>query len=167
MSLIKVEMSACSADVEFLCEEVSIFIIPKFNMPAITLFDDRLVGPFRAAVPVSVPLWLGLQLRKAEKCNVQCPTWLEKQSLTEHLEKETNDELFSQLHFHYIEIAKLLLHYAREDIENASEVEVLLCDICDARAAKIRSGLLQLDGAGIIFKVSHCFHGLISIHCLS
>ena len=33
-------------------------------------------GPFRPQIPVTVPLWLGIAMKKRSKCRIQPPEWM-------------------------------------------------------------------------------------------
>jgi len=33
-------------------------------------------GPFRPQIPVTVPLWLGIAMKKRSKCRIQPPSWM-------------------------------------------------------------------------------------------
>lgn len=83
-------------------------------------------GPFIDNVPIQVPLWLALQLKKIGHCHISPPEWLTvgalvlsdrdytiEQSLAENLRqilKQEREELnFASLPSHYIEISELLL----------------------------------------------------------
>jgi hypothetical protein len=37
---------------------------------------QREVGPFRPSIPVEVPLWLALVLKRRRKCKIVAPDWL-------------------------------------------------------------------------------------------
>ena len=38
-------------------------------------------GPFQPNIPVQVPLWLALLLKKRNKCRVQAPEWMQPDKL--------------------------------------------------------------------------------------
>ncbi|KAG0581996.1 hypothetical protein KC19_3G025900 [Ceratodon purpureus] len=95
-------------------------------------------GPFRPQIPVTVPLWLGIAMKKRSKCRIQPPDWMSVERLSEVLEMEREaPREFQPLPFHYVEIAKLLLDNAREDFENNYMVQSLLEDIKDVRWDKV------------------------------
>jgi hypothetical protein len=105
-------------------------------------------GPFRPQIPVGVPLWLAMILKKQGKCNVIPPRWLDVTTLNCVIELERGDDVFQvktthfcvrraqmcaqklaltfciflsqALPFHYIELATDLCKYAREDLQDWS-----------------------------------------------
>jgi GINS complex subunit 2 len=90
-------------------------------------------GPFKAATHTQVPLWLAIYLRKLQKCRIKAPDWMDlglfaaacllalnrcvsslAEALESHKKREQSRELFEPIHFHFMEIAALLLtQYAR------------------------------------------------------
>src|SRR4051812_33586543 len=81
------------AELEFLAEEEFIFIRPNFSQAAIPLALSKPVGPFKPPLPVEVPLWMALQLKKQRRCDVVCPSWLSVSRLEQWLEKESSQDL--------------------------------------------------------------------------
>lgn len=51
-------------------------------------------GPFRPQIPVGVPLWLAMILKKQGKCNVIPPRWLDVATLNTVIEAERSDDVF-------------------------------------------------------------------------
>lgn len=51
-------------------------------------------GPFRPQIPVGVPLWLAMILKKQGKCNVVPPRWLDVTTLNNVNELERSDDVF-------------------------------------------------------------------------
>lgn len=62
-------------EVEFLAEKEQISIVPMFSHTIIHLISGD-VGPFRASLPVKVPLWLGINLKQQRKCKIYPPDWM-------------------------------------------------------------------------------------------
>lgn len=78
------------AEIEFMAEQEYISIIPKFSdMRRIHLIAGD-IGPFRAGIPVSVPIWVAITLRKKEKCTIIPPEWMDVDLLENKLEEEKN-----------------------------------------------------------------------------
>lgn len=78
------------AEIEFIAEEEKISVIPKFNdIRTIHLISGD-VGPFRAGIPVAVPLWVAISLRQKEKCTIVAPEWMDVEILEAKLEEEKN-----------------------------------------------------------------------------
>src|SRR3989338_2072546 len=50
------------------------------------------VGPGAPAVAVEVPLWVALQLRRADRCQVRAPAWMRPEFLAAQLERERADD---------------------------------------------------------------------------
>lgn len=55
-------------------------------------------GPFRPQIPVGVPFWLAMILKKQGKCNVIPPGWLDVTTIKSILEKERGDDVFQVRH---------------------------------------------------------------------
>ena len=105
-------------------------------------------GPLYPGMPCDMPLWLALQLRRTGKCTIVVPEWMTVARLEASIEDERKSERFSELPFHYIEIAQLLMTYAREDIHSPDQVQVLLQDLESIRMDRIKLGLmLMAEGA--------------------
>ena len=90
-------------------EEELIEILPTFTEGAVAALTGDL-GPFRAGVPVAVPLWAALRLKADQRCRVVPPAWLAPPFLAraKAMERERADA-FAPLPFYYIEVARLLL----------------------------------------------------------
>jgi GINS complex subunit 2 len=129
------------AEIEFIAEKQSITIIPNFSENRITLLTCQ-VGPFNPSMPVSVPLWLAVNLKQQQRCRIQPPDWLSVEKLVQTKQDESNSELFTPMPSeHYIEISTLLLNNASDDIPQPDEVRALIKDIIDLRTAKLRRSI--------------------------
>ncbi|KAH9533605.1 hypothetical protein CY35_18G061300 [Sphagnum magellanicum] len=151
---------------EFLGEDETISIIPNVRMEAVQLICGDF-GPFYPQIPVKVPLWLGIAMKKRSKCRIQPPDWMSVERLAQVLDDEREaPREFQPLPFHYVEISRLLLDKllkligclspweclcwlfmgsAREDFENNFMVQSLLEDIKDVRWDKVEAGLKTLS----------------------
>ena len=58
-------------------EDTLVTIIPKFSRRDPYRFIGGTYGPFIPNLPVKVPLWLALHLKKNQKCQIQAPLWLD------------------------------------------------------------------------------------------
>uniref|UniRef100_UPI00358EB721 DNA replication complex GINS protein PSF2 n=1 Tax=Myxine glutinosa TaxID=7769 RepID=UPI00358EB721 len=126
------------AEVEFLAEKEMVSIIPNFSLDKIYLIGGDL-GPFNPGLPVQVPVWLALNLKQRQKCRVQVPEWMDVEKLQEIKEQEQESDIFTPMpNPHYMELSKMLLHQAPDDIPNADDVRTLLKDVWDTRMAKLR-----------------------------
>ncbi|MCO5556839.1 hypothetical protein L7F22_017629 [Adiantum nelumboides] len=135
-----------AAEVEFLAEDEQIDIVPNVRLDTLHMICGD-YGPFRPQIPVRVPLWLAIALKKRSKCRIQPPDWMSVEKLTQVLEEEREaPREFQPLPFHYVEISRLLFDHARDDITDPYLVRSLLEDIRDVRFHKVESGLETLTG---------------------
>ncbi|CAG9763870.1 unnamed protein product [Ceutorhynchus assimilis] len=74
-------------EVEFWAEKSLVEIVPTFNSPALFLIGGD-VGPFRATIPVRVPLWMAIDLKKRQQCKIVPPDWMDVDYLTRLKEEE-------------------------------------------------------------------------------
>ena len=77
--------------IEFIGEKSMISVIPNFSFDPLHLISGS-VGPFRAGLPVHVPLWLGIHLRKQQKCRIVPPQWMDMDLLEEIKEEEKRNK---------------------------------------------------------------------------
>ncbi|PFH51287.1 hypothetical protein AMATHDRAFT_142835 [Amanita thiersii Skay4041] len=132
------------SELEFVACQQLVEIVPLISMER-TAFISGAYGPLKPPNRVKVPLWLAINLKSKKKCHIVPPSWLTVDNLKERLEEETTNNGFSKLPFRYIEVSKLLLDIAPDDIENPDRLRSLLKDLREARQAKCRSGLSQVD----------------------
>ncbi|GAB0098893.1 DNA replication complex GINS protein PSF2 [Sergentomyia squamirostris] len=126
-------------EIEFLSENTTVGIIPNFTSESIHLISGS-IGPFRAGLPVHVPLWLGVHLRKQQRCRFVTPDWMNVDSLEELKDEEKQQASFVRMPCrHYMPVAKLILSVAAEDIPASSEIRTLIKDIYDTRNSKFRT----------------------------
>ncbi|KAI9205443.1 GINS complex, PSF2 component [Polychytrium aggregatum] len=131
-------------EVVFMAENESVTIVPSVPMPQLQLISG-FYGPFRPPTQAEVPLWLAISLKKKDKCSIRPPAWLAIEHLQNKLEQERNHDDFSDLPFHHLEMAHLLLESASDDIEKPDTVRTLLKDIREVRQGKSRKGLSELN----------------------
>lgn len=84
---LKFKPSMDPSEVEFLGEKRLVSIIPNFNLDVIYLISGS-VGPFRAGLPVKVPIWLAVCLKQKQKCRIINQEWMEVEDLNERKEME-------------------------------------------------------------------------------
>lgn len=66
-------------------------------------------GKFEPNQPVDVPIWLAIELRKRNQCEIKLPPWMTLKELKEVVAKERTDmSSFQPLPFHYIEVRRSL-----------------------------------------------------------
>ena len=126
------------SEIEFLAERQLIQIVPNFTAGKLLLLQGDF-GPFKAGLPVEVPLWMGINLRQRQKCRFLKPDWLDVEQLEEAKEAEKTTPSFTQLPNPNLFVAtQLILDVATGDIPRADEIRTMIKDIWDIRQAKLR-----------------------------
>lgn len=93
---------------EFLAEDELIEIVPTFR------YDQQLnlitgdFGPFRPSVPVKVPMWLAINLRRQNKCSIISPNWVNSLPRIQEQQENETGKLLPPPNEHWKEILKLL-----------------------------------------------------------
>ncbi|KAF9448979.1 Psf2-domain-containing protein [Macrolepiota fuliginosa MF-IS2] len=131
-------------ELELIATQQLIEIIPLVSMER-TVFISGVYGPLRPPNKAKVPLWIAVNLKMKRKCHIIAPNWLTIEYLQNQLALETSNPAFSELPFRYMEISKVLLDVASDDLEQPDKLRSLLKDFREARQAKSREGLKQLD----------------------
>lgn len=125
-------------EIEFVGENEEIGVIPNFNFDPIHLISGT-IGPFRAGIPLHIPLWIAIHLRKQQKCRIVTPEWMEVEFLEDLKEEEKRTNGFLKMPSpHYMIIAKLVMGAAMEDITNSEQIKTLIKDLFDMRTSKLR-----------------------------
>uniref|UniRef100_A0AAZ3QGB4 GINS complex subunit 2 n=2 Tax=Oncorhynchus tshawytscha TaxID=74940 RepID=A0AAZ3QGB4_ONCTS len=84
-----------------------------------------------------VPVWLALNLKQRQKCRIVPPEWMDVEKLEEIRELERKEDTFTPVPSpYYMELTKLLLNHASDNIPKADEIRTLVKDIWDKRIAK-------------------------------
>lgn len=145
-----------TAELEFFAEEEKITIIPKITTsqcdadgrPGYLQLLSGVCGKFEPNKPVDVPLWLALELRKRNQCEIKLPPWMHLSRLRESIHAERMDmSSFQPLPFHYVEVAKLIFTNAKEDIgSNYFKTRDIVTSIQCLRMNKIVQGIKQVQG---------------------
>lgn len=134
------------SEIFFLAEESYVDIVPRQSLKPIQVIGEKIpqLLPMRRT---SVSLWLAILLKNQGRCNIVCPKWLNEDSLKRIAADEVRfADRFSDLPWHWMEISQTLLANASDDIPSApSVVRSLLKDIREARQAKARAGLVELN----------------------
>ncbi|KAJ6515602.1 DNA replication complex GINS protein PSF2 [Mycena sanguinolenta] len=125
------------------CQDL-IEIIPLIRMEK-TAFIAGAYGPLRPPQRASVPIWMALNLKQKKKCHIVAPEWLSVESLEARIKEETTQAKFTELPFHFAEISRVLLDGASDDLQNPDKLRTLLQDLREARQAKARTGLENLE----------------------
>ena len=124
--------------IEFQAENAMIRIEPRFSAPKLFLLQCD-VGPFKAGIPLEVPLWLALSLCQRHKCRIIQPDWMTVDNLTEVKEAEKQEAIFTQLPDPHLFVkAQLIMDVANSDLTRADEVRTIIKDIWDIRQSKLR-----------------------------
>lgn len=128
-------------EIEFLAENMLVEVVPNFNKPKIDLVCGT-VGPFRAGIPVLVPLWLAVNLKGRQKCKLVAPSWMNLEYL-ENLKKDEQDSpKFCKVPSEYYIIeAQIFLRIGVEDISQRDALRTVIKDIWDIRLAKLRTSV--------------------------
>jgi GINS complex subunit 2 len=141
--------SISTAENEFLAESERIQIIPNFDHDSLKFLCGN-YGPFEASIPCFVPIWLAITLRKKGKCQIVAPEWLTVEQLQIHIDRELSQQELTELPYHYLEIATLVLLHAKDDINFPDKISALLKDLENIRMDRIRNNFLKVGG--IYFK---------------
>ncbi|XP_076287246.1 DNA replication complex GINS protein PSF2-like protein [Lasioglossum baleicum] len=129
------------SEVEFLGEKELVSIVPNFSFDTIHLISGS-IGPFRAGLPVKVPIWLAVNLKQQQKCRIINQEWMNADTLNEAKEDEKLSKLFTKMPSnHYIDEAQLLLSHGNEDIPDSDVIRTAIKDIWDIRMSKLRTSI--------------------------
>ncbi|CAH2244232.1 probable DNA replication complex GINS protein PSF2 [Pararge aegeria] len=135
-------------EIEFIGENRIVSIIPNFSYDKIFLISGEF-GPFRAGLPMNVPLWLAVMLKQKQKCRLVPPDWMDMDVLENIKEEEKLSRFFTKMpNEHYMVEAKLILGAASEDIPRAAEIKTIIKDIWDIRMSKLRTSMDALMKSG-------------------
>ncbi|XP_069822418.1 DNA replication complex GINS protein PSF2 [Dendropsophus ebraccatus] len=127
-----------TSEVEFLAEKQLVSIIPNFSLDKVYLIGGD-IGPFNPGLPVQVPLWLAINLKQRQKCRIVPPEWMDVDKLEEIRDNERREDTFTPMpNPHYMELTKLLLNHASDNIPKADDIRTLVKDAWDTRIAKLR-----------------------------
>ncbi|KAF8288829.1 Psf2-domain-containing protein [Clavulina sp. PMI_390] len=147
MSLpVELQPSLTPQELEFIaCNHESIEIVPLFQMDRIRLISG-IYGPFQPPKRATVPLWLAVNLKLKAKCNIIPPDWLSPDFLKQKVKDELSTEGdFTELPFRYMEIAKVLLDVASDDLPSPDRIRLHLKELREARQEKARRGLSLIN----------------------
>lgn len=98
-----------------------------------------------------IPLWVALILKSQDKCNIVPPDWLNVQYLKEKYEEELkNPNKFSDVPWNWLEISKVLVSKAADDLQDPShQLRSVIQDLREVRLVKSRNGLKELNESNI------------------
>uniref|UniRef100_A0A7E4UNT6 DNA replication complex GINS protein PSF2 n=1 Tax=Panagrellus redivivus TaxID=6233 RepID=A0A7E4UNT6_PANRE len=132
---------------DFLLGNEPIQIKPKFNEADPFMLIGGEVGPFEAGVPLEVPVWVALELRKRQTCTICQPEWFNLTELRKIKTAEGDSTGFTKIHERFFEMAHLLITQAKDDLENLDEVRTIVRDIWDTRSSKLKTSVIQYFGS--------------------
>ena len=141
---------------EYLSSKELVTIIPKFKMKTLQLLTGTF-GPFMSNVPIEVPLWVAVFLRKRGKCKIQLPQWMTVENLSEMIQAQRNSPKFIYIHFYYQIIAQQLLRCAHEDFKASSLIQTLLSELQSIRHDKFRNSLQSLQ-PNVVYSLKNLSH---------
>ncbi|KAJ3314917.1 DNA replication protein psf2 [Blyttiomyces sp. JEL0837] len=133
-------------EIEFIAENEIVTIIPSHRMDVMHLIGGSF-GPFMPPLRTDVPLWLALMLKKNRKCTIQIPDWMEAERLQEKIDREKDNDAYTEMPLHYLEIANLL---ASDDIPHLEHVTSLLKTLHDLRSHKAIEDLKYLKAETVL-----------------
>ncbi|KAL1789373.1 DNA replication complex GINS protein PSF2 [Sigmodon hispidus] len=111
-----------TVEVEFLSKKKLMTIIPNFSLDKIYLIRGDL-GPLNPSLTMEVPLWLAVNLKQRQKCRLLPPEWMDVEKLEQMRDQERKEETFTPVPSpHYMEITKLLLNHASNNIPKADNI---------------------------------------------
>lgn len=139
------------AEIEFFAEDEVVTIRPNFSLdtPAGTLRGLECdYGPFNPHRTLDVPLWMAIAVHKRKRCDIVRPDWMSIENLEDVFEQEKREAgVFQPLPPHYIEIASMLLKYAKPTFKDELyRTKDLIDSIRKLRLHKIEEGLKALEG---------------------
>ncbi|MFH4978163.1 hypothetical protein AB6A40_004872 [Gnathostoma spinigerum] len=126
----------------FLAENTLVQIKPNFNDQVLHLICGD-VGPFEAGMPVSVPLWVAINLKRRHKCEIIPPEWMDIEEIKRMIVAETESPFFTEIPPYFFEISHLLLENAVDDIAETDQVKTFVQDLWDKRVAKMRTSTMK------------------------
>ncbi|MCP9260244.1 putative DNA replication complex GINS protein PSF2 [Dirofilaria immitis] len=118
---------------EFLAGNEWIQINPQFSLDELRLISGD-IGPFEAGMPIWVPLWVAVTLRKRRKCTIVLVI------------AESGTNAFGQVPRFYLEIAHMFVQYAKEDLPDSDMIRVYVQDLWDKRSAKLSNSSIKFLG---------------------
>ncbi|CAI5757922.1 unnamed protein product [Candida verbasci] len=137
-------------ELSFLTENEMITILPRYSMNKIDLIGTS-IPKLRAMRREKVPLWVALILKSQSKCNIVPPDWLNHQYLKDKYDEEIRKaNQFSALPFNWLEITKIFLDNASDDLQDSTdEIRSIIQDLKEIRLVKSRRGLKELNESNI------------------
>ncbi|KAH9822591.1 hypothetical protein DFH28DRAFT_458419 [Melampsora americana] len=120
--------------------------IPNVKLPKFRSINSNFLGPFEPLKIIEIPFWISIEFKKKFKGKIICPNWLSINQLKDTLNLEITNQQFSNLPFHWLEMSKILIDIAPDDLPSLPEVRSILKAIREVRQTKLRKGLTGMDG---------------------
>ncbi|ODQ78023.1 hypothetical protein BABINDRAFT_40513 [Babjeviella inositovora NRRL Y-12698] len=135
-------------EINFLAENELITILPRVSMKSVELIGTNLPN-LNAMRRQEIPLWLALILKAQDKCQIIPPIWLNVAYLKARYDEELEfPNRFSSLPWHWLELSKMLLTKASDDLTDAPHlIRSIIQDLREVRLVKSRKGLKELNEA--------------------
>lgn len=132
----------------FSADDGMVEMIPSFDFPgSIPLLSSTAVGPFKAGMVQSVPLWLAVYLKQRCLCSVVTPAWLTVENLVDIIAYEKREgglwKDADRLPANYYEITKRFMSMGAADDANKA-LPVLIQDLFEVRLDKLRQKFQEL-----------------------
>ncbi len=99
---------------------------------------------------VRVPLWLAVNLKKNDRCNLLWPEWFEPNNLQNAIEREREDENFQGIGYYYGEIGKLILDNFADEHARSEEIRTLWQDLQNIRLDRMKSKAFPAITEGVL-----------------
>ena len=115
------------------------------------LTSQNKIPALKALKRVEVPLWTAIILKSQAKCNIIAPLWLNTDYLKKMYEQEKkNLEMFSSLPWNWLEMSKILIARAADDLSDSStQLRSIIKDLREIRQLKSKRGLRELNESNI------------------
>ncbi|KAK7687529.1 DNA replication protein psf2 [Cerrena zonata] len=138
------------SEIKFIAENELITILPRYSMKKIELIGTT-IPALRGMRRERVPIWVALILKSQDKCNIVPPEWMNVAYLKEKYEDELKTPYrFSDLPSNWIEVSKILLTKAADDLADPShQLRSIIQDLREIRLVKSRRGLKELNESNI------------------
>ncbi|KAJ7228414.1 hypothetical protein GGX14DRAFT_67684 [Mycena pura] len=140
--------SVTPPELELIACQQLVDIVPLIAMEK-TAFISGAYGPLRPPHKARIPLWMAVTLKQKKKCHILAPEWLTVEYLQLKLTQETTQAEFTKLPFRFAELSRVMLDVASDDLQNPDKLRSLLQDLREARQAKARAGLENLEHSAL------------------
>ncbi|EGV63255.1 DNA replication protein psf2 [Yamadazyma tenuis] len=145
-----IKQNLMPSEISFMTENEYIQILPRYSMKSIQLIGTKIPN-LRALRREKVPLWVALILKSQGKCNIVIPDWLNLIYLKARYDEEVKFPMkFSDLPFNWIDLSKILLSKAPDDLPDpVHQLRSIIQDLREIRQVKTRKGLKEVNESNI------------------